>query len=217
MSIKLDFLPPINRIVRYFIIGDLIMWSGWGFIDPLFSIFVIKSVAGATLTSIGLLATIYWFTKGILQLPISLFLDRTDGEKDDFYALIFGLMVMGIASFSFMIAKNMTHIYLIQFIKSVGFALYIPAWSAIVSRHLDKNHTAFEWAASSSAVSLGTGAAGFFGGVVASFAGFDFVFLIVGLMSLFSAAVLLFVPDLILPKSTSSAKELRGRMPTGLK
>ncbi|MBI4992370.1 MAG: MFS transporter [Candidatus Harrisonbacteria bacterium] len=195
-------IPKINRVIRYFIIGDLIMWAGWGFIDPIFSIFVIRNITSASLTSIGLLATIYWVTKGILQIPISLFLDKTDGEKDDFYAMIFGLMIMSVAAFSFMVAGTMNQIYFVQFLKAIGFALYIPSWSAIATRHLDKENTAFEWAASSSAVSLAAGAAGFFGGVIANFAGFNFVFLTVGLLALFSAALLLVVPDLILPRQT---------------
>lgn len=193
------------------------MWTGWGFIDPLFSIFVIKNVTGATLISIGLLATIYWITKGILQIPISLFLDRTDGERDDFYALIFGLMITSVSAFGFILAKEMWQVYLIQFIKAIGFALYIPAWSAIFSRHLDKEHTAFDWAVSSSSVSLGIGAAGFIGGSIASFTGFNFVFLMVGMMGLLSAGLLLFVPDLILPKKTVAEPKLRDHIQMGIK
>ena len=216
--IKITYwLPTINRIAKYFIIGDLIMWSGWGFIDPIFSIFVIKNIAGATLISIGFLATIYWITKGILQIPVSLFLDRTDGEKDDFYALIFGLMITGISAFSFMIVRTMPQVYLVQFIKAIGFALYIPAWSAIFSRHLDKKHMAFDWAVSSSSVSIGIGIAGFIGGSIASIAGFNFVFLVTGLMALVSAILLLFVPDLILPKTTVETSKLADHTRAGIK
>ena len=214
---KTNFMPSINRIVKYFIIGDLIMWTGWGFIDPLFSIFVIKNITGATLISIGLLATIYWITKGILQIPISLFLDKTEGERDDFYALIFGLMITSVAAFGFILAKEMWQVYLVQFVKAIGFALYIPAWSAIFSRHLDKEHTAFDWAVSSSSVSLGIGMAGFIGGTIASFAGFNFVFLMVGMMGLLSAGLLLFVPDLILPKETITKPKLRDHIQMGIK
>lgn len=217
MKPNFNFLHSVNRIIRFLIFADLLLWSGWGFIDPLFSIFVIKNIAGATLISIGTLATVYWLTKGFLQIPISLFLDKTDGERDDFYAMIFGLMISAVAAFSLMLVKTMGHVYLIQFIKSVGFALYIPAWSAIVSRHLDKDHMAFEWALSSSSVSFGIGAAGFLGGVAANLYGFNFLFLMVGLFGLFSASVLLFVPDLILPKKTNLAPAVMDHVRTGLK
>ncbi len=219
MWIKLNpkIFPPMNRIIKFFILSDLCMWSGWGFIDPLFSVFVIRNIAGATLISIGFLATIYWITKGILQIPISIFLDSHDGEKDDFYALVFGLMIISLSSFSFMVVTTITQAYLVQFIKAVGFSLYIPAWSSIFSRHLDRDHTAYEWAMSSSSVSFGIGLAGLIGSSIASIAGFNFVFLLTGLMALVGAAVLLFAPDLILPRKTMMKPQLIDHMQAGLK
>lgn len=219
MLIKLNskIFPAINRIVKFFIICDLFMWTGWGFIDPLFSIFVIRNIAESSLVAIGFLATIYWITKGILQIPISIFLDSRSGEKDDFYALIFGLLVISLSSFSFMIVKTMGQVYLVQFIKAIGFALYIPAWSSIFSRHMDRDHTAFEWALSSSSVSFGIGLAGLAGASIANLAGFNFVFLLTGLMALIGAGVLLFVPDLILPRKTITSPNEMDHVRAGLK
>ena len=216
MRININF-PSINRIVKFFIFSDLLLWVGWGFIDPLFSVFVIKNIEGATLVSLGFLATVYWIVKGVCQIPISLFLDKTDGEKDDFYALILGLMVSGVSAFILMLVSSMWQVYLVQFLKAIGFALYIPAWTAIFSRHLDKDHTAFDWAMSSSTVSFGIGLAGAVGGSVASYFGFNFVFLMVGLMSLISAIVLLFVPDLILPKKTFQESKMLDHAQAGIK
>ncbi len=216
MRININF-PSINRIVKFFIFSDLLLWVGWGFIDPLFSVFVIKNIEGATLVSLGFLATVYWIVKGVCQIPISLFLDKTDGEKDDFYALILGLMVSGVSAFILMLVSSMWQVYLVQFLKAIGFALYIPAWTAIFSRHLDKDHTAFDWAMSSSTVSFGIGLAGAVGGSVASYFGFNFVFLMVGLMSLISAIVLLFVPDLILPKKTFQESKMLDHVQAGIK
>ncbi|MDE2001603.1 MAG: MFS transporter, partial [Patescibacteria group bacterium] len=163
------------------------------------------------------LATIYWITKGILQIPISYMLDKHEGEKDDFYALVFGLMIIALTAFSFMIAKTITQVYVVQLLKAVGFALYIPAWSSIFSRHLDRNHTALEWAIDSSTVSFGIGIAGFLGGTIASAFGFNILFLMVGIAALISAAVLLFVPDLILPRKTIMKPQMLDHAQTGIK
>lgn len=219
MWIKPDpkIFPAINRIIKFFIIGDLFMWAGWGFIDPLFSIFVLKNIGGATIISIGLLATIYWVTKSILQIPISIFLDQHEGEKDDFYALIFGLLIISLSSFSFIITSTIGQVYFVQFIKAIGFSLYIPAWSSIFSRHLDKDHTALEWAISSSSVGLGIGAAGFVGSSIASAYGYNFVFLLTGLMALIGAGILLFVPDLILPRKTIMKPQMLDHVRVGIK
>lgn len=204
IQINLNFIPPLNRITKFFIFSDLLLLFGWGLIDPIFAVFLIEGVSGATLISIGFLSTIYWTVKGFLQVPIALFLDKTAGEKDDFYAIIFGLMIASVTSFSLMLVTQMWQVYFIQVVKAVGFAMYVPAWAAIFSRHLDKDHTAYDWAVQSTSIGFGIGIAGAVGGVIASYVGFKFVFLLVGLLSLSSAGLLLFIPDLILPRKTSS-------------
>lgn len=212
-----DFIPSINRVTKFLILSDLLILFGWGMIDPIFAIFLIQRVEGATLISIGFLATIYWIIKALLQIPISLVLDKTDGEIDDFYAIIFGLMVIGVSAFSLMLVTEMWQVYLVQFIKAIGFSLYVPAWSAVFSRHLDRGHATFDWAVQNSTVGLGIGLAGAIGGSIASIFGFKVLFLFIGLLALGSAAVLLFVPDVILPRKTTTEPQIIKQIKTGLK
>lgn len=209
VKFNFEIIPSLNRAARYLIAGDLFLWSGWGLVDPIFSIFIVREIVGASLISVGILATIYWVAKGILQIPISLYLDKTDGEKDDFYALILGLLIGSASSFGFLVVQTIGQAYLVQFLKAIGFALYVPSWSAIFSRHLDKDHTAFDWAISSSSVSLAIGAAGFIGGSIANFFGIRAVFLMTGLVGLIGAWIALMVPDLILPRKTTPGSSLR--------
>lgn len=188
----------LNRIVKFLFLVDMTVLAGWGLADPILAIFVIKNIAGATVVTIGIMASIYWITKSVIQIPISLFLDKTDGEKDDFYALITGLLVAALAMFSFMAATQVYHLYIIQVIKAVAFAMYVPAWSAIVSRHLDKGRVAFEWALDSTAAGTSLGLAGLASGLLARF-NFNLVFLFGGLLCLVSAMILILAPDLVLP------------------
>ncbi|MEK9154637.1 MAG: MFS transporter [Patescibacteria group bacterium] len=189
-----------NRVVKYFVISDLLLWTGWGVIDPIFSVFIVSKIVGATLLSVGLMATIYWLTRAVFQIPISLYLDKNDGEKDDFYILIIGIIIVGISALGLVFSKELWQIYLIQFVKGAGFALYLPSWLAIFSRHLDKNHTALDWAINSSAVSLGVGLAGIIGGTVATLFGFKLVFLSASVFAILSAIVLLLVSNSIMPR-----------------
>src|SRR3989344_950957 len=195
-SYKLEL--GINRVVRYFILADLTFLAGWGLVDPILAIFVVNKIAGATLVTVGILAAIYWIVKSAIQIPIALYLDRNQGEKDDFYAIIIGLLIASLSLFSFMAASKVRHLYLIQLIKAIAFGLYVPAWAAITSRHLDKDKVAFEWAVSSTAVGLSMGLAGLISGWLASY-GFNLVFLFGGFLALASALILLLAPDLILP------------------
>ena len=90
---------------------------------------------------------------------------------------------------AFIFAEKLWQIYLIQFIKGIGFAFFVIGWLAIYSRHLDKGHTAFEWAVNSSTGAFGIGLAGIFGGSIST-----------SLLAFLSAIILFFSRNLIMPK-----------------
>jgi len=88
MKIKIDIELKVNNVVKYFVLSDLALMSGWGFISPLFSVFIIEKIAGATIATVGVATALYWVVRSVVQLPIADYLDKTEGERDDFYALI---------------------------------------------------------------------------------------------------------------------------------
>lgn len=192
----------IGRVVKYFILVDLALLAGWGLIEPVFGVFVVREVQGATLVTIGTMAAIYWLLKSVLQLPLANYLDRTKGEKDDFYALILGLFIAAASAFSFAAVTTVWQLYLVQILHSIGFAFYVASWPAIFSRHLDKNRVSFDWALDSTAVGVSAGITGYLGSVVADRFGFDVVFILGGIFTVISALVLLAVPDLVIPERT---------------
>lgn len=198
MKINIDFKLDVNKVVKYFILSDLTFLAGWGLLDPLFAVFVTRNISGATVMTVGIMAAIYWIVKSALQIPISIYLDKTDGEKDDFFALVVGILLASLTLFSFMAVTQVWHLYLIQVFKAIAFALYVPAWTAILSRHLDRDKVAFEWALASTSAGFAIGITGLISGWLASL-GFNLIFLIGGFLGLASAIFLILAPDLILP------------------
>ena len=91
----------VNTIIRHFILADLALLAGWGLIEPVFAVFILDRIEGATVITIGIAAAIYWLTKSILQVPIAVMLDKNTGEKDEYMVLIFGLALAGLTAFSF--------------------------------------------------------------------------------------------------------------------
>ncbi len=213
INIHLDF--RVGRVVKYFILVDLALLAGWGLIDPIFSIFIVDHVVGATFVTVGITTAMYWFLKSILQFPFATYLDRTSGEKDDFYALILGLFIVSFAAFSVTLVHDQWQLYLVQALKAVGFSLYAATWPAIFSRHLDKDRVSFDWAFDSTAVSISAGTAGFVGSIIAKYYGFSAVFLLGGFFSLLSALLLVAVPDLVLPPKTTTETTGRENRPLG--
>ncbi len=206
MKVRININIKVGRLVKYFILSDLALLSGWGLIEPVFSIFIIQKVIGATLVTVGISAAIYWILRSVIQLPLANYIDRTPGEKDDFYALIIGLLTVSFSAILFVFVNTQWQLYAVQALHAIGFAFYVTAWPAIFSRHLDKDRISFDWALDSTAVSVAAGVSGFLGGVIASWTGFSAVFILTSFFSAVAAVILIMAPALILPKQTT-AKE----------
>ncbi len=196
----------LNRIISALIFADLSLLAGWGLVNPIMSVFLTEKIEGGSLAVVGVAVAIFWFTRSLLQVPIATYLDRKPGERDDFHALLLGLMIAATAAFLMPLAKTVTHIYLIEFIHAVAFSFYIPAWSTIFSHHVDPEHTALEWALDRSIGGIATGISGLLGGVVANAYGFNTVFVAAGILSLMGTIGVVFGPSMSIPQGLKKVR-----------
>lgn len=179
--------PLINKIIRTLIQADVVFLSAFGLITPIFAVFITEQIRGGDVKVVGFAAAIYWILKSLLQIPISRFLDKTKGEKDDFYFLVFGFLIAAIVPFGYIFSFLPLHIYILEAIYSIGMAMAYPSWCAIFTRHIDKGKEAFAWAADSTIIGIGVGITGAVGGILVSKFGFNLVFVIVGFLALIGA------------------------------
>ncbi len=208
MRFKVDihFNPKdikINRVIRALVLVDLFLWGGWGIVNPIMGLFIIGRVAGATLLTVGFASALYWIVKAIFQIPSAVYLDKGQGENRDFKALVCGLVLAGFAAMTFPIISTVPGLFLAVFLQAIAYGLYAPSWSAIFSRHLDKDHYTFDWSLDSTTIGIASGIAALIGGTLANYFGYDAVFILTGIFSFVSALVLLFVPSgILLPRAT---------------
>jgi MFS family permease len=193
----------VGKVVKYFTIGDLIFWGGWGLLDPIFSVFIIENIPGATLTTVGISWGIYWIFRGTLQIPVASYLDKTKGEGRDFRVLVVGLLILSFSSLCFIAVEKTWQLYVLQVIRAVGFSLYIPSWFAIFSKHLDPGRASFDWTLDNTGAGLAAGLSAFVGGWVATLWGFKTLFIMCAVLSMAAAAVLLKAPSLLFPPKTA--------------
>lgn len=176
----------INHVIRTLILSDFYLNTGLGLFGPIFAIFITKQIVGGSIEVVGFAAGITQLFKVILQIPIAKYLDRNHGEYDDFYSMILGGALISLAPFLYLMASQVSHIYLIQALYGVGLAFLVPPWYAIFSRHLDKLHENIEWSFESVAIGIATAGSAAIGGVLANKFGFQVVFIVAGILSFFS-------------------------------
>ncbi|MDO8728876.1 MAG: MFS transporter [bacterium] len=161
-----------------------------GLFGPLYAVFVVKSIIGASLSTVGFALGLAALAKSIVQIPLARFLDKHLGEKDDFYALIIGAVISVAYPFLLIIVSKISHLYLLETMEGVGAAFLMAAYYSLFARHVDKNSEGFEWSLFSvGGLTISSAIGGALGGVLADTFGFTLLFLISGIINL----IILFV------------------------
>lgn len=190
----------INKVIRVLSFSDVLLLTGFGFISPIFAIFITDRIQGGNIQVVGFAAAIYWIVKSILQIPLGKYLDKVKGERDDLWFVVIGNILAAVAVFGYIFSSLPLHIYLCQGIYSLGMAMNIPGWSAIFTRHIDKGKEAFEWSARSTFIGIGAGISGALSGILAAKFGFNVLFTVVGIFALASALLPFLIYKQLLPR-----------------
>lgn len=183
------FVSLINKVIRVLVLGDVMFFSAFGLIGPIFAVFITNQIAGATIATAGFAATINLLTRSLAQMPVARYIDRHKGEKDDFMFMVLGSMLISVVPFIYLFIETSIHLYLAQVILGVGGALSNPGWYAIFTRHIDKEKEGTEWTLENIGVGLAAAGAAAIGGVLAQRLGFHNLFLIVGILSLIGLVI----------------------------
>ncbi|KKQ76094.1 MAG: hypothetical protein US98_C0050G0009, partial [Parcubacteria group bacterium GW2011_GWC1_38_6] len=182
------------------ILSDIVLLTGFGFVTPIFAIFLSENIRGGNVEVAGFASAVYWIVMSIVVIPLGKYLDSSRGEKDDLWFVVIGNLLAAFAVFGYIFSKLPWHIYFLQAIYAIGMGMNVPGYSAIFTRHIDKGREALGWSVRTALVGMGAGAAGALGGMIASRLGFTFLFVIVGIIILISAILPLLISKEIFSK-----------------
>lgn len=182
----------INRVVKSLVAYDFIASFALGLLIPIFSVFVIRNIDGGTLTVAGLAFSFYWIARVLTVTPLSHFLDRTDGERDEYYFMIIGTILLSTSVLFFIWARLPWHIYLIQAVLGVSNSMAVPGWRILFTDHIDKGKVGLEWSFDDVSIGLSTAISAYVGALLADKFGFRIVFII--LATLGYASTLFLIP-----------------------
>ncbi len=172
-----------NKVIEFLTFSDILMLSGWGLVNPILAVFFTDHIVGGTVALAGLASTTYFLVKSIVQLPVARYIDARKGERDDYWAMLFGSSLITLTAFLFIFIKFPWQVILVQIVAGLGGALAYPAWQAIFTRHIDKGKEGFAWSFYYTTTDLGAALTGGVGGMMAAIFGYDIVFLVVGISS----------------------------------
>lgn len=194
-------MGKVNRVVKILIYSDLIIVTAFALYGPIFAIFISQQIEGGGVQVAGMAAAVYWVTRAIVQLPISRYLDRHDGERDDFWALVLGSILVSAVPFLYLFARAPEHVYMLQFLYGLGDSLAVPTYLAVFGRHVDKGHSSGEWGLRSTVVGIGAALAGALGGLLADKFGFPAVLVTTSILSFVGSFMLLMLYGFMSPRT----------------
>ena len=177
-------LRKINPVIKFLTISDIIIISGFGLIAPIFAVFITDSIKGGTLEVVGIAMAIYLLAKSLGQIPAASIIDRIKGELDDYWVLLIGSILFSLIPLFYLVVDTPIHLYIVQFFYGLATAVTLPTWYALFTRHIDKEHEGIEWGVYQTLVDLGSAGAASLGGFLAARLGFDYLFVLVSIISL---------------------------------
>jgi MFS family permease len=183
----------VNNLIKILTFSDVVVLSGWELMNPVFAVFLTDQIVGGNLELVGLASSVYLIIRALLQLPFARFIDRRRGEIDDFIVMALGSFIISLVPFLYVFARSPLQVLIFQGFLGLGAAMVAPSWLAIFTRHIDKSVEAEEWGLYNSMVGIGGALAGALSGFMAERIGFQYLFVLVGIISVFGTSFLFFV------------------------
>ena len=185
------FMRKINPVVKFLTISDIMVMGGFGFILPIFAVFIVGRIDGGTVEVVGIAEGIYLFTRSIMQIPFGYLIDKIKGEKDDFWVMFIGTLLLSLVPILYIFCDTPIKLYVVQFLYGLVGAATFPTWLAIFTRHIDKNREGLEWGVYQTFSGISAAVFSALGGFVAFKYGFNILFIIVSIFCLIGGFFLL--------------------------
>lgn len=180
----------INPIIKILILSDLVIWSSYNLLAPVFAIFITSQIPGAGLEAVGIAASLYFITKAVCEVPVGIMLDKIKGERDELYSAMLGTLLTAGVYFSYVFVTAVWHLYLLQMLLGISAALAFPGWYSIFTRHVDRSKRAFEWSLYDICMGVGIAMASALGAFIADKFGFQSLFVVIGIATCLGALLL---------------------------
>ena len=186
----------MNRTLKLLMISDVFVFTGFGLIAPILSIFIKDNLLGGSILSAGIASAIFLITHSILQI----FFAYKFNPKDRLWMLHLGTALIAIVPFGYIFATHIYHIYLIQFIYGLGASFAYPSWYSLFTVHLEKGKKGFQWSIYNSSVGIGTALTAAAGAWLAEKVSFELVFILTGIISVVGLVILFWLDKRALKK-----------------
>lgn len=173
----------MNEIVKAFIVAEGFLWSGFNFVYPLLSVFVVQDIVGGSIEIAATAVSVYMIARVIFELIIGkVLIDSNDTKKITLSIIGVTLVALGFLGFS--IVNSVLMVYVLKAVIGMGLGIASPAKYSLFSQHLNKKRASNEWSIYDAVSFIGMALSAALGGFIAQKYGFSILFIISGVFIL---------------------------------
>lgn len=181
----------MTKPLRVLIASDLFILSSFALISPIFAIFVLHNISGATIASAGMAITIQMFTKALFQIIVGKWVDEERGNCRELNTMVLGSILISLVPIGYIFCRSITDVYLVQVLYGLGQALAYPSWRVLFNRYLTTESAGYEFGVYDTVISFGIATAAAIGAYFAENYSFNLLFIMVSVISALGSTFLL--------------------------
>ncbi len=168
MSSILKRFKKINRVLIYLTFSDVFSWGTFSIISALTGLYLARKLGQNTVEYVGIGTAIYFFVRGVTQIPIGHITDKFKKDKDEIFLLALGVVLMGIPFLFYPSISQPSHYYILQAIFGLGVALNLTTWRILFALNTDGGREGRQYATYETIMSACTGVLSIVGGIIAN-------------------------------------------------
>lgn len=183
----------LNKALKILLVTNSLVLLAGGMIGPIYAIFV--EDIGGDLLDASLAGSVFALAAGITTLLSGRYSDMNKHKEK---IVVLGYIIMGVGFMLFTLVTSVWMLLIVQVIIGFGEAIYIPAFDAVYSEHLDHHKEGRQWGAWESMYYFVTAIGAAIGGYIVVYLGFHVMFILMALLCLSSALYIYRLPKKIL-------------------
>lgn len=195
MNSILKRFKKINKVLIFLTFSDVFSWGSFTVISALTGLYLANKLGQNTVEYVGIGTAIYFFVRGLAQMPIGHLTDKFKKDKDEIFLLALGIVLMGTPFLFYQKITVFYHYFLLQAIFGLGAALNVTNWRKLFALNIDGGREGRQYATYETIMSLCTGVLSVVGGVIANMGDkyFDLVISSAGLFILIASIWILLI------------------------
>lgn len=169
-------MAGMNPAIKAFITSEVLFWSAWNIIIPIFAVFVVAEIPGATVAQAAYGFTAYLLVRMVVELWVSHKINHLSNAQRAILDMI-GMFIISLAYLGLVLHPTLEAIFGFYIVCGFGMGVAAPAKNSLFSRSMEQGTESAMWGVYDVAILSGMAVATSLGGYMAEEYGFRVILL----------------------------------------